>query len=105
MDYVPGPYNASFSAGQTIATIYIPIIDDDEVENDETFTLNITNASPFTSVTASQARITIVDNDSELCAIMQFILPHLSWYYNDKTKCSVTAKIQKALPWIFMGLM
>ena len=66
MDYDSGPYIVTFLAGQTIATVNITIKDDNVVETNEIFTLNIISPSPFITVTIDQATVTIVDNDREL---------------------------------------
>ena len=65
-DFTPGPYTASFSAGQLYATLMVSPIDDNTAELSEYFTLMITSVdrpdvveigSPNTSV------ITIADNE------------------------------------------
>jgi hypothetical protein len=50
--------------GETTKTITIPITDDMIVEDNETFTITLTNATGFASLGAqSSAVVTIVDND------------------------------------------
>ena len=41
MDYISGPISATFAAGDTVTSIRIPVIEDDIVEGDETFDLNL----------------------------------------------------------------
>ena len=58
-------YPFTILAGQTNATVPIPITDDKVSEDNEQFTLAIIS-SPLIGVTAGEATVTIVDNDREL---------------------------------------
>ena len=66
MDYTSGPYTVTFPAGQTTATLDVPIIDDNILEGDEDFILTINETSLPTDVTHGspvEAIVTIVDDD------------------------------------------
>ena len=66
MDYTSGPYTVTFPAGQTTATFDVPINDDNILEGNEDFILNIDGTSLPNGVTAGspdEATVTIVDND------------------------------------------
>ena len=65
MDYVSGPYSIMISAGDTTASFYIAINDDDILEDDEKFDLSINRLSPSSQVNADpdNATVTIVDNE------------------------------------------
>ena len=65
-DYIPGPYSVTIPAGQTNVSFYIPIIDDNVVEDDEIFNLAITPESlPYlvSRGNPSVAMVTIVNDD------------------------------------------
>ena len=66
MDYTSGPYTVIFPAGQTTATVSIPVNDDDILEINEDFMVTIDASSIPGSVrlgTPSEAIVTIVDDD------------------------------------------
>ena len=66
MDYTSGPYTVTFPAGQTTATFYVPINDDNIYEINENFILTIDETSLPTGVTCSspnEATVTILDDD------------------------------------------
>ena len=68
MDYTSGPYTVTFPAGSTTATFDVPINDDNILEGNEDFILNIDGASLPTGVTAGspdEATVTIVDDDGK----------------------------------------
>ena len=69
VDYISRPYHITFSAGIIQESFSISIIDDNILEETETFQLSI-NASALpinvTSGSTDQAVVTILDNDSEL---------------------------------------
>ena len=68
MDYTSGPYTVTFPAGQTTATFNISINDDDEVEEDENFTLTINETSLPSDVTRGifgEATVTIMNDDGK----------------------------------------
>ena len=66
-DYMSGPYNVTFPAGSTTATVTITIVDDTELEGPESFTATISSANTgFTSVSAGDddtATINIEDDE------------------------------------------
>ena len=67
-DYTPGPYNVTFIAGMISVQVFIPIIDDNTLEMDESFTLTIDASSLPSSVTVGdpdQARVTIVEDSGK----------------------------------------
>ena len=66
MDYSSGPYNITFSIGQTHASFHITIHNDSILENNETFTLNINVSSLPSNVMVGdpgETTVTIVDDD------------------------------------------
>ena len=68
VDYDSGPYNVTFSPGETLATFNVSINDDDVVEGNENFTLSIGASSLPNGVTVInpyQTTVTITDNDCE----------------------------------------
>ena len=68
MDYDSGPYTVTFPAGQTTATLNVPITDDMILERDENFMLTINSSSLPTAVTRGtpgEVTVTIVDDDRE----------------------------------------
>ena len=67
-DFQSGGYYGVFPAGQTTATVTIPITNDDISELNETFTANLTIPANASSLGVSKgdadtATITIIDND------------------------------------------
>ena len=62
-DYTAVSDTLTFADGQSTALITVPIIDDNDVEANETFTLVLANATGGASLGQSTATITIVDND------------------------------------------
>ena len=73
MDYHSGPYNVTFSPGQSNATIKISIEDDNILEVDnENFMVTVNNYSsslPITIGDPGNVTVTIVDNDSKQLTI------------------------------------
>jgi len=69
LDYNSGPYTVTFPAGQTIVLFNIPIISDDILEGNESFTITIDplslTSSSITAVDPDQATVTIVDDDGK----------------------------------------
>ncbi|WP_206244917.1 Calx-beta domain-containing protein [Novosphingobium terrae] len=53
----------TFAAGQTTATLLVGIVGDTTIEPNETFTVNLSNATGGAVITDAQAVGTIVDND------------------------------------------
>ena len=62
-DFTAGPYTVNFAAGQTTATLNIPIVNDTSAEGSETFTLGISNVSAGAIGTQASTTVTIADND------------------------------------------
>ena len=68
MDYVPGPYNITFIAGNISDKVVILILEDSTIERDENFTLTINESSLPSSVSVgdpAQARVTIVEDSGK----------------------------------------
>ena len=63
-DFTAGSGTVSFAAGETSKTINVTIVDDGDVEDDETLTVNLSNASAGTNITTASATVTINDNDN-----------------------------------------
>ena len=66
-DYGSGSYQVAFTAGETITSFYVPITNDNVVEDDETIDLTIQSTSLPNRVSVtnpSQANITIMDTTS-----------------------------------------
>ena len=67
-DYLPGPYNVTFIAGNISDEVVIPILEDSTIERDENFTLTIDASSLPNSVSVgdpAQARVTIVEDSGK----------------------------------------
>ena len=67
-DYESGPYNVTFFAGTTAASFNVSIINDDVLENDETFHLTIRPPSAPDNVIVGepvQATVTVADFDGK----------------------------------------
>ena len=63
-DYTPGPYIVSFPTGLTMTPFKVPIVNDNILEDDETFTLAIDTGSLPSRVSRGnlgQATVTIVN--------------------------------------------
>ena len=66
VDYLSGPYNITILAGTTKLAFNITIMDDNILESDEQFQLNIASHFLPNNVTLgdpSQTNVTILDND------------------------------------------
>lgn len=63
IDYNSGPYSVTFPAGMTSVLFDIQINDDNIIEGNESFTLNIINSSGITASNPSQATVIIRDDD------------------------------------------
>ena len=75
VDYDSGPYDVTFRTGETRALFEIPITDDNTLELDETFTLNIDPSSIPTQVTVGgtgASTVTITNDDSKL-SLLSFV--------------------------------
>lgn len=69
LDYNSGPYTVTFPAGITSVSFDVSVINDDILENNETFDLIIMSRSLPDKVTRGNLKmstITIIDNDSKL---------------------------------------
>jgi len=76
-DYTAGPYNVTFPAGQINVSLDITINNDNILEGNETFTIEIDSPSLPTGVTVggtSQATV-VIDNDD--CKLICAFLVHL----------------------------
>ena len=68
VDYNSGPYTVQFDVGVTRSLFHVSINDDDILESDETFNLNINPSSLPNRVTIdehNQTAVTILDNDGK----------------------------------------
>ena len=68
VDYDTGPFVVVFPAGVTSALFNVTIIDDNILERDEEFYLNIMSPPTASKVTLgqnNQARINIINNDGK----------------------------------------
>ena len=69
VDYVSEPYNVIFYAGETDITLNISIIDDDILENDESFNVTVNpTLLPIDVIIANNigySTVNIVDNDGK----------------------------------------
>jgi len=66
VDYAPGPYDVTISAGDTDVTLEMQIYNDKTLEPDETFNLSIDPTAQGTVGKIEMATVTIVDDDCEL---------------------------------------
>ena len=75
IDYDSGPYNVTFSPGDTSATFYIPIIHDQSEEDIESFTILISPHLPplVSHGNITQATIIIINKNVE-CEFIQKIV-------------------------------
>ena len=68
-DYALGPYNVTFIAGMTVVPLSIPILDDNIVEGDESFTLvfdsSVLPGNIFPDDENNQSTVVILDDDCE----------------------------------------
>ena len=63
-DYTASSGTVTFAAGQVTQTISVPITNDTIVENDETFTVTLSNPTGATLGTQATTTVTILDNDN-----------------------------------------
>ncbi len=61
-DYATSIGTLRFAAGESTKTIYIPIIDDNIADGNETFTITLSNPSGASLGTTATATVTIMDN-------------------------------------------
>jgi hypothetical protein len=74
MDFYPVMMNITFSPDSQSSLISIEIINDSEIETNETFTLALTSFSPGVSIDTPNATVTIVDDDSNKNIIYDTVL-------------------------------
>ena len=68
VDYNSGPYSVQFNVGVTRVSFSVSINNDNILEEDEIFNLNINSSSLTNRITIgdhSQTTVTILDNDGE----------------------------------------
>jgi len=68
-DYTTGPLTTTIPAGDSTASVFVNVIDDDLIEGDESVVLTITNISttlPVTIGTHKSASLIIKDDDSDM---------------------------------------
>lgn len=73
MDYNSGLYTIQFDVGITRALFTIPLIDDNIMEDNETFNFSVNASSLPSAITVSdsdQTTVTIVANDGKYKALM-----------------------------------
>ena len=64
-DFTSVAMMVTFSAGQSRASVSVPIIDDDVVEMTEIFTGSLSAVTESVMIGVDTADVTIIDNDSE----------------------------------------
>ena len=64
-DFTSVAMMVTFSAGQSNASVSVPIMDDDVIEMTEVFTGSLSAVTESVMIGADTADITIIDNDSE----------------------------------------
>ena len=72
VDYNSGPYTVQFDVGITRALFTIPLIDDNIMEDNETFSFSVNASSLPSAITVSdsgQTTVTIVANDGKYKAL------------------------------------
>ena len=67
-DYLPVSGTLTFAPGQTLLTVAVPVIGDTNIEANETFKLNLSNAVNTTIIDATGLG-TILDNDSSTAGV------------------------------------
>ena len=70
VDYISGPYDVTFPAGETNATFDVTIVNNNLLERNENFTLTINVNSlriprNVTTDAIAQTTVIIIDNDSK----------------------------------------
>ena len=77
VDFTDGLYNVSFPAGMTNASFSIVIMDDNILESDEQFQLNIIGTQPpsdhITNGNPNYTKINIADDDGKSISLIFFI--------------------------------
>ena len=87
-DYEEGPYNITIYEGQMSADYCINIINDTELELDETFTITINNRTAVNQgvilMDSYVARVTILDDECKykivhISIVYNYVLEHTCW--------------------------
>jgi len=74
IDYVPGPYNITIPAGVTIVDFSFSVINDNILEDNESFTLIIDSHSLPDGISGGiQTVVTIVDDDSKCLIFLRHV--------------------------------
>lgn len=68
-DYVGLNISLPFSDTLTRQCVNITILQEGDVELEETFSVNLNNFSPFVALTTPTAMVTIVDSDCEMISV------------------------------------
>ena len=95
-DYGSGSYMVNFNAGVTRVSFNVSILDNNILENDETFILTIEHSSLPNNVdvgTPNETKITIVDDDGKYVDIL------LSFYNKSLLYCYILCVCKF---WMFM---
>jgi VCBS repeat-containing protein len=88
-DYNATPITVSFTNGQTVQNIFIPLVDDFALEADETLNLALTNPIGGATIgTQGTSAVTIVDNDAP--GVLEFSSAQYSLLENGATGAIVT---------------
>ena len=89
VDFNSAIQTATITAGTNSSTVNIAVIDDDIVEGDETFTMNL-NVLMLPGITAgavTMSTATIIDTSSKLCTSYKMVgLLWLIHYVSDQSK-------------------
>ena len=69
-DYTqPGVSTVTFGPGQTSASYSVPIVDDSNIEDTETFTAILSTTDSDVNIGDNTATVTILDDDGELFTV------------------------------------
>jgi hypothetical protein len=80
--------------GPLSQTVTIPITDDAKDENNETFTINLSNPSGLTIVSPSTCTVTIVDNDPTSSGSVPYVFVGSSFYSVGEAGPTVTVEVK-----------
>ena len=74
-DYESGPFIVIFPAGVTTAPVIVMIINNNQLENNETFNLIIDSSLLPSNIIShpSQATVTIIDDDSKCTVVVVYV--------------------------------
>ena len=79
VDYDSGPYTVTIPAGVTSASVNVPINDDNILEADEMFNLNVDSTTLPTGVTVGaigSSSVTIENDDCKFCCCCSSLQPY-----------------------------